>query len=96
MRNFIKVALVMVLASASLCFCPPVKAEGTTHSITTKSVGAGVLSLLIWPGIGQAINDQPGKKVLWHAVVGIFPPFRFWSAYDGLYRRDGGYFEGKI
>ena len=33
--------------------------------------------------------DQPSKKVGWHAVVGILPPFRFWSGYDALYNRDG-------
>lgn len=73
-----------------------VSAKGITHPITGKSAGAGLLSLLIWPGIGQAVNDQPGKKIAWHAVIGIFPPFRFWSGYDALVKRDGGYLEGKI
>ncbi|MEB3206875.1 MAG: hypothetical protein VKK59_05975 [Vampirovibrionales bacterium] len=64
--------------------------------ITLKTVGAGTLSLLIWPGIGQAVNDAKGEKVLTHALVGLFPPFRFWSGYDALYDRHGGYWDGKI
>ncbi|MDA0771686.1 MAG: hypothetical protein O3C63_01955 [Cyanobacteria bacterium] len=41
-------------------------------------------------------NEITGKKVGWHAVAGLLPPFRFWSGYDALYNRDGGYWEGKI
>jgi hypothetical protein len=64
--------------------------------ISGKSVLAGVLSLIIWPGIGQAVNDEPGKKVLTHGIVGLLPPFRFWSGYDALVDRHGGYWEGKV
>ncbi len=95
-KKYLSFVLLLVVAALSFTSCPVASAKGTTHSITGKSVGAGVLSLLIWPGIGQAVNDQPGKKIGWHAVVGLFPPFRFWSGYDALVRRDGGYWEGKI
>lgn len=64
--------------------------------ITGKSVLAGALSLIVWPGIGQAVNDNPGKKVGTHALLGLFPPYRFWSGYDGLVDRQGGYWNGKI
>lgn len=65
-------------------------------SITGKSVAAGALSFFVWPGIGQAVNDNRGKKVATHAVLGLLPPYRFWSAYDALTNRQGGYWKGKI
>ncbi len=74
----------------------PSEAAGTRGSITGKTVVSGLLSLLIWPGIGQAVNDAPGKKVGTHAIVGLLPPFRFWSGYDALYNRSGGYWDGKV
>jgi hypothetical protein len=73
-----------------------VKAAGQRGKVTGRSVGAGALSLIIWPGIGQAVNDQPGKKVATHAIIGLLPPYRLWSAYDALFDRQGGYWEGKI
>lgn len=96
MTKIISLITLAIVAATSFVFCPAVKAEGKPGKITAKSVGAGVLSLLVWPGIGQAVNDQPGKKVGWHALVGLLPPFRFWSAYDAMYQREGGYWEGKI
>lgn len=67
-----------------------------TGKITPKTVAGAALSLIVWPGIGQAINDDKGEKVLTHAVVGLLPPFRFWSCYDALVDRQGGYWEGRI
>lgn len=64
--------------------------------ISGRSVVAGVLSFLIWPGIGQAVNTEKGSKVATHAVIGLLPPFRFWSGYDALVDRNGGYWNGKI
>lgn len=64
--------------------------------ITGKTVAAGALSLIIWPGIGQAVNDNKGSKVATHAVLGLLPPYRIWSAYDALVDRKGGYWNGKI
>lgn len=64
--------------------------------ITPISVGAGVLSFLIWPGIGQAVNNNKGGKVATHAVLGLLPPYRFWSGYDALFDRRGGYWDGRI
>jgi hypothetical protein len=67
-----------------------------TGKVTGKSVVAGVLSLIIWPGIGQAVNDNKGEKCITHAVIGILPPYRFWSGYDALMNRKGGYWQGRI
>ena len=65
-------------------------------NISGRSVVAGVLSLLVWPGIGQAVNDNRGPKVATHAVLGLLPPYRIWSGYDALVDRQGGYWNGKI
>lgn len=64
--------------------------------ISGKSVCAGALSLLIWPGIGQAVNNDKGGKVVTHAALGLLPPYRFWSGYDALIDRKGGYWKGRI
>ncbi len=70
--------------------------EELARRVSFRSIGAGALSLLIWPGIGQAVNSQKGDKVLTHALLGLIPPYRFWSCYDALVDRDGGYWEGRI
>lgn len=68
----------------------------TTGKITPKTVAGGALSLIVWPGIGQAMNDEKGEKVLTHVVLGLTGVFRFWSCYDALVDRKGGYWEGRI
>lgn len=88
--------VVLILAVATAATPTNAFAKGTRGQITGKSVVAGLLSLIIWPGIGQAVNDNKGDKVLTHAIIGLLPPFRFWSGYDGLYDRTGGYWEGRI
>ena len=88
---------VIAITILSTSFIAPVRAADIqTNSITGKSVVAGILSLIIWPGIGQAVNQAPGRKVITHAIVGLLPPFRFWSGYDALVRRQGGYWEGRV
>lgn len=69
---------------------------GVRGKVTGKTVFAGAVSLLIWPGLGQAINEDPGRKVGTHALLGLFPPYRLWSAYDAVVDRKGGYWHGKI
>jgi hypothetical protein len=73
-------------------------AENTaTHGkITGKTAIFGLTSLLIWPGIGQYLNDNQSKKIITHAVIGLFPPFRLWSGWDALVARQGGRWDGKI
>jgi len=67
------------------------------HHVTGRTVLAGAASFFVWPGIGQAINDNKGSKVATHAVLGaLFPPFRFWSAYDATVDRKCGYWKGRI
>jgi hypothetical protein len=67
-----------------------------TGHVTGRSIGAGLLSFIIWPGIGQAVNSNKGPKVATHAVLGLIPITRFWSGYDALVDRHGGYWNGKI
>jgi len=89
-------AVSLMLASTLVAVSPSAMAAGTTHKITGKSVLAGALSLIIWPGIGQAVNSDPGDKVATHAVIGLLPPFRLWSGWDALVNRTGGYWHGRI
>ena len=84
-------ALGVLLAGSTVA-----EAAGQRGKVTGRTVGAGALSLLIWPGIGQAVNDAPGKKVATHAIIGLLPPYRLWSGYDALFDRKGGYWDGKI
>lgn len=85
-------AMGIVLPSANMAHAD----EISTSKVTGKTVAAGLLSFLIWPGIGQAVNHTPGKKVATHAIIGLIPPYRFWSGYDALVDRKGGYWEGRI
>lgn len=71
--------------------------HGKNGAVTPKSIGAGALSLLIWPGIGQLMNDGNNtEKAASHAIIGFFPPFRVWSCYDAVVDRKGGVWENRI
>ncbi len=70
--------------------------HGTNRGVTAKSVGAGALSLLIWPGIGQAVNNQGYEKNLTHALLGLTGVFRIWSCYDAIVDRQGGVWKNRI
>lgn len=71
--------------------------HGINREVTPKSIGAGALSLLVWPGIGQLMNDGGNvEKAAVHAIIGFFPPFRIWSCYDGVVDRKGGVWENRI
>lgn len=77
----------------------PVFAEsthGVNGKVSPKSIGAGALSLIIWPGLGQLMNDNPMDKNATHAIIGFFPPFRIWSCYDAVVDRKGGVWENRI
>ena len=95
MKKFLS-ALILFMVMVS---CVPVFAEGThgtNGKVTAKSVGAGLLSLLIWPGIGQAVNDQSYEKNVTHAVLGLTGIFRIWSCYDAVVDRQGGVWKNRI
>ncbi|MCE3234721.1 MAG: hypothetical protein K0Q50_901 [Vampirovibrio sp.] len=101
MNQLVKTGLVsMMLVGTMVSVVPMSLAANTdpprTGKISGRSVVAGALSLLIWPGIGQAVNSNKGDKIATHAVIGLLPPFRFWSGYDALVDRKGGYWNGRI
>lgn len=64
--------------------------------ITGKTVCYGLASLIIWPGIGQYLNENETKKNFTHAVLGLTGVFRLWSGWDALVARQGGRWDGKI
>jgi hypothetical protein len=94
--KFLGSALMVALLACSLWVTPDVLAAGTRGKITGRTVGAAALSFIVWPGIGQAVNDNPGDKVATHAIIGLFPPYRLWSGYDALFDRQGGYWHNRI
>lgn len=83
--------LTVLLLSANTSF-----AGGRNGKVTPKSIGAGALSLLIWPGIGQLMNDEPAEKCGCHAILGLTGIFRIWSCYDAVVDRKGGVWENRI
>ncbi len=70
--------------------------HGVNGKVTGKSIGAGALSLLIWPGIGQAVNDNGYEKNITHAILGLTGIFRIWSCYDAVVDRKGGVWKNRI
>lgn len=101
MKKISKSALIflftaLILASNVGTAFAKAKKESLSDRITPKTVVAGALSLLVWPGIGQAVNDDKGEKVLTHAVLGLTGVYRFWSCYDAVVDRKGGYWHGRI
>lgn len=70
--------------------------HGTNGKVSGKSVGASLLSLIVWPGIGQAVNDNSYDKNVTHAVLGLTGVFRIWSFYDALVDRKGGVWKNRI
>lgn len=94
-----KKIVTMGLLFSLLAFFTPAFAKGThgrDGKISGRSVGASICSLLVWPGIGQAINNQSTEKDVTHAVLGLTGVFRFWSFYDALIDRQGGVWHNRI
>jgi hypothetical protein len=85
--------LISMLVSPSSVFAENTAVHG---KITGKTVCFGLASLIIWPGIGQYLNDNQTKKNITHALIGLLPPFRLWSGWDALVDRQGGRWDGKI
>jgi hypothetical protein len=96
MKKFLSLLLIFALV---VTVVPPqaLAVNTAVHGkITGKSVCYGLASLLIWPGIGQYLNDNETKKNVTHAVLGLTGIFRFWSGWDALIARQGGRWDGKI
>lgn len=91
-----KLLILTLLMSALATQAAFAGTHGKNGKITPKTVGAGALSLLIWPGIGQLMNDDPAEKCGVHALLGFTVIFRFWSGYDAFVDRKGGVWENRI
>ena len=89
-------SIVALLAILGLSTPAMAGTHGKDGKISGRSVGAAVCSLLVWPGIGQAINKQSTEKNVTHAVLGLTQVFRIWSFYDALIDRDGGVWHNRI
>ncbi|MBO6086825.1 hypothetical protein J6P92_00570 [bacterium] len=94
MKKFITLsALLAILALNTPAYAGT---HGKNGKVSARSIGAGALSLLIWPGIGQAVNDQGYEKNVTHAVLGLTGIFRIWSCYDAVVDRQGGVWHNRI
>ena len=93
-----KKILIMIIAVMTLSLGLPSFAgtHGTNGKVSGRSVGASLLSLIIWPGIGQAVNDNGYEKNATHAVLGLTGVFRIWSFYDAFVDRKGGVWKNRI
>ncbi len=93
MKKILSIFIFMIFL-ISPAFSAPT--EGQPGKISGRSVGAAAVSLFIWPGLGQLINDNPLDKNVTHAVLGLTGIFRFWSCYDALVDRRGGVWHNRI
>ena len=91
-----KILSTFILLTMISFVAPAFATEGRPGEISGRSVGAAALSLLVWPGIGQLINENPKEKNITHAVLGLTVIFRFWSCYDALVDRTGGVWHNRI
>lgn len=92
-----KIVTLALLCSMVLMSAPALAGtHGTDRNVSGKSIAGGLASLLIWPGIGQIVNDQKTDKVVTHALLGLTGVFRFWSCYDGIANRNGGVWQNRI
>ena len=96
MKKFFAVLLILVLAFSFAPSQAYAKNTAVHGKITGKTVCYGLASLIIWPGIGQYLNDNESKKNVTHAVLGLTGVFRLWSGWDALIARQGGRWDGKI
>ena len=90
------ILLIILLSVLSMGMPAFAGTHGTNGTITARSIGAGALSLIVWPGIGQAVNNQSYDKNITHALLGLTGIFRFWSCYDAVRNRQGGVWKNRI
>ena len=96
MKRFLVLALIFSMTFA-LVPCAVFAENTAIHGeVSGKSIVSGLLSLVVWPGIGQAVNENEDEKVLTHAVLGLTGIFRLWSGWDALIDRSGGRWDGRI
>lgn len=93
-----KKVLSLILIFTIIMVAPPAFAgtHGKDGKISPRSIGACACSFFVWPGIGQAINNQTVEKDVTHAILGLTGIFRFWSGYDALFDRQGGVWHNRI
>lgn len=93
-----KALLSLLLIAIMTTFTPAFAGgtEGTPGKVSGKSVGAAAVSLLIWPGLGQLMLDNPVEKNATHAILGLTGIFRIWSCYDAFVDRTGGVWHNRI
>ena len=70
--------------------------HGVNGNVSGRSICAGALSLLIWPGLGQVVNEESYEKNITHAILGLTGIFRIWSCYDAVVDRQGGVWHNRI
>ena len=92
-----KVLILLIILSFTFMAAPVFAGtHGKNGKVSGRSVGAGLLSLIVWPGIGQAVNNQSYEKNVTHAVLGLTGVFRIWSCYDAVVDRQGGVWKNRI
>lgn len=96
MKKTIALLLIFVMAFAFAPMSSYAENTATHGKITGKTVVSGLASLIIWPGLGQYVNDNETKKNVTHALLGLTGIFRLWSGWDALIDRQGGRWDGKI
>ena len=92
-KLMLSVIMLSMLAMGMPAFA---RTHGVNGQVSGRSVGAAALSLLIWPGLGQAVNDQSYSKNATHALLGLTGVFRIWSCYDAFVDRQGGVWHNRI
>ncbi len=92
------IALVLLFSLIVPAMPSSVWAENTAvhGKMTGKTLVHGLASLLLWPGLGQYLNDNPTNKNVTHALLGLTGIFRIWSGWDAMIDRKGGRWDGKI
>ena len=88
--------LLMILGILSMTAPAFAGTHGVNGRVSAKSVCAGALSLIVWPGLGQVVNEEPYDKNITHAILGLTGIFRIWSCYDAVVDRHGGVWENRI
>ena len=96
MKKTLATALIVLSLFAALPSSAFAANTAVQGKITGKTVCYGLASLIIWPGIGQYLNDNESKKNVTHAILGLTGIFRLWSGWDALVARQGGRWDGKI